>query len=139
MLIKLSASKNPFSWAIRKLTGSPYSHVDIVIQEGFYIGSQPGTGVVLHKEVCDLEHFYEIDIDSSEIWTFLFDQIGKKYDYSGIYGFMTKDRDWQADDSWFCSELVAAALNKSEKLFVADSCRISPGDIARHERLKRVR
>ena len=139
MIIKLSASKNVFSWAIRKITGSPYSHVDIVLAEGFYLGSQPGTGVVLHKEVCPFEHFYEIDIDSEIPLTFLFDQVGKKYDYSGIYGFLTKDRDWQEDDCWFCSELVAASINKVEKIFPDEASSISPGDIAKHPRLKRIK
>jgi uncharacterized protein YycO len=41
--------------------------------------------------------------------TFLTSQIGKPYDKPGIFGFAF-NRDWREPDSWFCSELQAAAL-----------------------------
>lgn len=41
---------------------------------------------------------------------FLFDQIGKPYDYLGVLSFPFRSR-WQRQDSWFCSELIAAAVN----------------------------
>ena len=42
---------------------------------------------------------------------FLLSQEGKPYDLTGIFGFVA-DRNWDEPDSWFCSELVAAALSK---------------------------
>ncbi len=40
---------------------------------------------------------------------FLAGQLGRPYDKPGIMGFAF-DRDWREPDSWFCSELQAAAL-----------------------------
>ena len=45
-----------------------------------------------------------------ETWRhFLAAQLGKPYDKPGIFGFAV-NRDWREPDSWFCSELQAAAL-----------------------------
>jgi uncharacterized protein YycO len=43
---------------------------------------------------------------------FLASQIGKPYDKPAIWGFAF-NRDWREPDSWFCSELQAAALEKA--------------------------
>lgn len=40
---------------------------------------------------------------------FLFAQVGKPYDKIAIAAFAVA-RDWREPDSWFCSELIAAAL-----------------------------
>jgi hypothetical protein len=48
-----------------------------------------------------------------EFWKFLHAQEGKPYDWRAIFAFQFGERDWQEDDSWFCSELVAAALRAS--------------------------
>lgn len=41
-------------------------------------------------------------------------QIGKPYDYSAIFG-MALHRNWKALDSWYCSELVTAAFDRTEQ------------------------
>lgn len=45
-------------------------------------------------------------------WDFLLSQQYKPYDSSAIWGFAS-GRDWRTKDSWFCSELQAAALEAS--------------------------
>ena len=137
--LKLSSNKNLFSYGIRKITSSIYSHVDLVLESGYYIGSQPGIGVVIHKEKCDLEHFYEIDVDYHSVANYMLDQIGKPYDFSGIYGFLIHDRKWQNPDSWFCSELVAAAINRDVPLFSDEVSFVSPGDIIKLSATKRIK
>ena len=126
--IKLSSSKNPFSLGVRAFTRSNFSHVDLDLDNGFYVGSQPGIGVVIHKEKCPFEQFFELDIPSDKVLEYAMSQVGKPYDYSGIYGFLF-NRNWQHDDSWFCSELVAAAINKQEQMFKKDAFRVTPCDI----------
>lgn len=57
-------------------------------------------------------------------------QIGKPYDVTAIAG-LALDRDWRETDSWFCSELMAAALEACgylPKLSAADN-HISPRDL----------
>jgi uncharacterized protein YycO len=45
-------------------------------------------------------------------YDFLSRQLGRPYDYEAILGFVF-DRDWRETDSWICSELVMAALEKA--------------------------
>jgi len=37
-------------------------------------------------------------------------QVGKKYDWGGAFGLLDPDRNWTAENSWFCYELTAAIL-----------------------------
>lgn len=40
-------------------------------------------------------------------------QVGKPYDWTGVFAIPFKERDWQEEDAWYCSELVEAALVKA--------------------------
>ncbi len=56
-------------------------------------------------------------------------QVGKPYDYTAIAGFLAR-RDWREDDSWFCSELQAAAFEAGRRPLLNPTIsinRISPG------------
>jgi len=46
-------------------------------------------------------------------------QVGKPYDFKGAFAlFLVPNRNWQEDNSWYCYELVAAAIhNSGRKLF----------------------
>lgn len=58
-------------------------------------------------------------------------QQGKRYDWSAIAG-MGADRNWRDPNRWFCSELVAAAFEKTgNPLFSPDTTvyRITPRDL----------
>jgi hypothetical protein len=46
---------------------------------------------------------------TDKFYAFLRDQIGKPYDDKAVIG-LGLGRDWRSPDSWFCSELDAAAL-----------------------------
>jgi len=49
------------------------------------------------------------DEQEKAFYDFLYAQVGKPYDWRSIVSFYIKfGRDWQADDSWFCDELMAA-------------------------------
>lgn len=41
-------------------------------------------------------------------------QVGKSYDLTALLGILAH-RDWREDDSWFCSELVAAAFEAGDE------------------------
>lgn len=50
-------------------------------------------------------------------------QIGKPYDYLGVLG-LGLHRDWHDDDAWWCSELVAWAIEQTgTRLFRAERVR----------------
>jgi uncharacterized protein YycO len=135
--LRLSASNSMVSRAIKLLTWSDYSHVDFVLDSGDYLGSVPGKGVIVHRQKEPLEHFYHIDASYDTITNAALNQLGKPYDYTGIVGFLF-NRDWQKTDSWFCSELVAASINKEIALFDAESFRITPRDISIHPLVHRI-
>lgn len=102
--------------AIRAFDGGRAGHVAVQIGEDAVIDSTfLGGGVRLQP----LETFlrgrrlvHAIDVtlpDEPAARVFLADQIGKGYDWTALVGFLAW-RDWAEPDSWYCSELAAAAL-----------------------------
>ncbi|WP_152535937.1 hypothetical protein [Bradyrhizobium sp. Ai1a-2] len=64
------------------------------------------------KGTFSREMFVQIDVApdvADRFYTFLRKQIGEPYDTTAVLAFVT-GRDWREPDSWFCSELQAAAL-----------------------------
>jgi hypothetical protein len=64
-------------------------------------------------------------------YTFLLDQYGKPYDKSGLFASFLFGRKvkWRDDQSWWCSELVAAALEAGGLTkFMTPAGRITPND-----------
>lgn len=71
----------------------------------------------------------EMPGDPYKVITAARSQIGKPYDWLGVLG-IGLHRNWQADDSWFCSELVAWAFEAAgSPLFRAPHWRITPQDL----------
>lgn len=109
------------SKAIEWFSAGELSHVAAVMADGNYLDSRMdregamGTGVqvrLLSVEGAAEAVRYSIEASADEeekFWDFLRAQIGKPYDVTGIVAFVA-GRDWHEQDSWFCSELQAAAL-----------------------------
>lgn len=55
-------------------------------------------------------------------------QVGKPYDYAGVLGIWFR-RNWENTDRWFCSELVAWAIEHTRSLFRGHISRITPRDL----------
>lgn len=66
---------------------------------------------------------------SDDFYKFMVSQIGKPYDYLALAGLIL-GRDWRSEKSWFCSELIAFALEVAKywKL-TSDSNHIDPRDL----------
>jgi uncharacterized protein YycO len=82
---------------------------------------------LVRELIVDLPTMSGMDV----LWlSFLHNQVGKPYDITAIAG-LALDRDWREDDSWFCSELVAAALEYSGYMPTLSSANnhISPRDL----------
>jgi hypothetical protein len=114
--ILFSTNNLPGSVLIRVGTWSDYSHVDIISpdrESGLILGATPWHGVS-HRAIEDrIDHstrwmICEFDADPKRVWAYAESQIGKKYDWLGCLG-IAVHRDWEEDDKWFCSELVAKA------------------------------
>lgn len=116
------------------------SHVDALLPDGNFISSRFWDGVQIRPPDYDAgkfsrEQWFSIIATKDEeakFYGFLHDQVGKPYDALAIVSFLFW-RDWQAADSWFCSELPAAALSACglfPKMLAVGFNRITPRDLA---------
>jgi hypothetical protein len=93
------------------------SHVEALMPDGTLLGAHIDGGVMARPRDYDKGQFTRelfVDIDAApdvcdRFQAFLRSQLRKPYDTTGILAFVAA-RDWQEKDSWFCSELQAAAL-----------------------------
>jgi uncharacterized protein YycO len=118
--IKLVFSKSDSIWSkiIRFATFSKWSHVEYITPDGNFISAEIGKGVyVEHEDRNPTWTKYEIvtvecsDLQAEQFFKWINKQVGKKYDFVGIFG-LWFGRRWQDEDSWFCSELIVAGLVK---------------------------
>jgi hypothetical protein len=93
------------------------SHTEAVMPDGTLLGAHYEGGVQARAADYDFGKFVReeiVTLPADDAMTdafhaFLRAQIGKPYDLESIVAMVAR-RDWQAPDSWFCSELQAAAL-----------------------------
>lgn len=120
-----------------------FSHVDVVWPDGKLLGARsdlvggapPGVqfrdpAYVEGQETLRVE-IGAADVERQAFYDFLLMQEGKPYDMTGILAFVL-DRDWQEEDSWFCSELITAALVHCGHLrypLVTPTNKITPADL----------
>lgn len=134
--VLFSTTNSPFSWLIRMITWSRWSHVSIVDGDTI-IQAHALHGVVrssLAEAIDTAKRVQLVRLPASNpaaVIAAAASQIGKPYDWTALFGFLVR-RDWQADDSWFCSELVAWAFDKGgSPLFRLDALhRVTPEHIA---------
>ncbi|HLH94988.1 MAG TPA: hypothetical protein VKW08_07710 [Xanthobacteraceae bacterium] len=93
------------------------THVEAVMPDGTYLGAHFDGGVQARSPDYDKssftrEQFIRLPCNAAQSESFnrfLQAQIGKPYDIEAIAA-LVAGRDWRSPDSWFCSELQAAAL-----------------------------
>ena len=68
--------------------------------------------------------------DAAAALALAMEQHGKPYDWAGVLGWGLR-RQWQAPDSWFCFELVAASFDAAGAPLLrgSDAWRITPRDL----------
>jgi hypothetical protein len=145
-MIALYQGKSLVSRLIRWFTWSKYSHVAWLCQDGSVIEAwhrggvrrqpslsavhTPGTRVELFQVLT--HEFRELNYAQREaVETFLTQQLGARYDFLGILGFLTRAR-MEKHGAWFCSELVTRALNHAGvwPLLRVPACKVAPGLLA---------
>ena len=126
------------STAIRKCTGSLFSHVEFGTPEGTWIGAHLGDGIQERpSDYCKptREYVYEIpcsDTQAKEALVWMRSKIGSKYNTADIFGLMLQARSLQSPQryicSQFCTEGLIVALGAWRVLNVLDSWtyRITP-------------
>ena len=128
------------------------THAEAVLPDGSLLGAHLDGGVQIRtagydKATMTRELLVPIDLGvdqvsvpphppvksaerSAAFYAFLHAQVGKPYDVTAVAG-LALDRDWRKAESWFCSELVAAALEHCgylPKLATPDN-HVSPRDL----------
>ncbi|SNT08035.1 hypothetical protein [Pseudomonas segetis] len=125
------------SLAIRTLTWSAWSHVDLIDETSgvpVLIGAVAPHGVVIESlenrlSLASRAAVVEFPVaDALAVIDAARRQLEKPYDWLGCAGIALRNRDWQQADSWFCSELVAWAFAAGKSpLFREDEvARITP-------------
>ncbi len=108
----------PVSNTIAWFSGGDFAHVDAVLSDGRLLGARLDNGVQIRepnyqKWAKKVVFTLPVTPEKDAAWlSFLMAQIGKPYDKTAIWGFAA-GRDWREPDSWFCSELAAAALEQA--------------------------
>ena len=123
-----STSHHPMSTVIRACAWSSWSHVALIDGDEVIEATAPA-GVRRFPVVQAIDHAKRGQIvelpcrDPQAVIAAAASQIGKPYDYTAVLGLGLR-RDWQEDDAWFCSELVAWSFAQAgESLFRADVLR----------------
>ena len=94
------------------------SHVDVVYDdEKFPLFGAMLLGGVTFRPNQGFIKTLRVELPTTKTIKMEFDhfmvcQKGKPYDLNGIWSFAI-NRDWREDDTWYCSELIAAGLEKS--------------------------
>lgn len=115
-----------FDAAVRWWTRGPYSHVELVLDDGTCWSSSARDGGVRTKAIdlgsgnWDLVPVVQ-DAAAARAWFAA--HAGAGYDYLGLFGFVWR-RSYGAGSRWFCSEAVAAALG------YRDAWRFDPNTLA---------
>lgn len=121
---------------IRWLTWSTVSHVGLLDRAtGTVIDSRLGLGGVTEYPFEHLLRDYPritvVDFPNvpDTALNYARSQVGKPYDWTALVSFLSH-RNWQKDDKWFCSELVAwACLMSGHPLINKESWRVAPQDL----------
>lgn len=122
------SGKSPFSWLIKLLTGSQWSHVGVLMDGNHVIESVIGKGVVQTRyenftSRYDNYMVVRLPVESKlAAHRRLRAELGKSYDLTALFGILFR-RSWHDKDKWFCSELVAHASGMFRKTLVK---RITP-------------
>lgn len=133
MKLLFAKKRNLPSALIRFFTWSQWSHVAIV--DGDAVIEATFLGGVSWRPLAEFLVDYtteEVGVslpDEAAAMRFVRQQIGKRYDWTALVGIVFRSG-WAKQDKWFCSELVAAAIQAGGKrLFREDASRITPRDL----------
>jgi len=147
--------RNPFDMSlwICRLTHSPFSHVDCVLEDGNLLGASDNPyapviagnarGVAIRPP--DYQRFavrrnmtiHTTNKRATRFYDFCMAQLGKPFDKDALKPsvFLSSqfhNRDWRTSDSWFCAEMIGCATEQAPLLdwtIPGIKNRITPADL----------
>jgi uncharacterized protein YycO len=140
-MIALYKGKSIISRIIKSFTWSQYSHAAWIDDDGSVYEAWHRGGVTHVNSISanhtpgTLVHIYKVTNETPEIRQavriFLQSQVGLKYDWLGVFGFVLRAHRFARQNRWFCSELVAEAYRLSgHKILNLPSNKVFPGMLA---------
>jgi uncharacterized protein YycO len=131
--IHFVASSTPGGLIIRLFTFSRWNHVAIEVDGVVFEALSGGVQEVAAKDYIKRWKRGEtvpVDVpDKAAAVSFLRDQLGKRYDFGALLALPFR-KNWHTRDRWFCSELVAAALEQGGRPKMRiKSYRVTPRDL----------
>jgi uncharacterized protein YycO len=134
MKVLLCTSNLPGAVFIRWLTGSQWSHCALVMGDIAVEATWPRVRKVPVQQIMN-EHTKSLMIDipckdDAAAFYKALSQVGKPYDLTALFGWLS-GRDWQEEDKWFCSELVAWAFDQAGSPLFRDGVlsRVTPQNL----------
>lgn len=134
MKVIFTSSRLPIALLIRGMTGCKYHHCGVVLDDNQVVEASALHGVrsVSLESFKHRGEYQIIDIpleDERAAKTFLINQLGKSYDWTGAFSYPFR-KNWQNKDKWYCSELVAMAAKAAGTNIVREGSRsVTPRDI----------
>lgn len=132
MILVFTRSRSIGSLVIRVATWSEWSHVGLLTSARSVIDATLRHGVAERPLAALIDEANEhrmvaLEVPADPVVAAARTQLGKGYDTSAVTGLALR-RNWQDDDSWFCSELIAwAAQAAGAPLFRPESLyRVTP-------------
>lgn len=102
------------SLLIRTVTWSDWSHVEIMLPDGYLIGAAAPHGVIESRyedRIAQAASAATMEFPCHAPLFWFLSQLGKPYDWFGVAG-LGLHRDWQEEDKWFCSEFACRAVKE---------------------------
>lgn len=137
--LQFSARPTIYSRLVSAVTWSWATHVDFVLHNGFLLGAA-SDGVKIRPPARDYSRvaYYRVPGAPCDVIERAKSQLDKPYDWTAILGFVAR-RNWQEDDRWFCSELVAWAFAREGRpLLAGDFSVITPRDLLLSTKLRPI-
>ncbi len=127
--IRFSYQEKIGSTSIKALTWSKWSHVELVVGDMTF-GARMSGGVKWRPvEKLPFHQYLDIIVEvPGEFFSIMESQKGKDYDFTALLGWLVR-RNWQDPEKWFCSELVAWALQEAGVICVRNINRVSPREL----------
>ena len=141
-MIALYKGTSPTSRVIEFVNWSPFSHAawgdetDGLVVEAWEGRVRRATGFLDNHRDATPVVFFRVpmaNVQRMQVRKFMLAQVGKPYDFPGILHFATRlSEHGEAQDRWFCSELVFAAHAAAGVNLLAriDAWKVYPGMIS---------